>query len=322
MSNLRDLLQTENQEELKRRVCGTESTQWGNGWGNVLVDGYDMFYAGHCWQQPQMSSYRAWCGGFCVYPGVTTVQFHIWGGGGSGGGACCCQQGSPSGSGAYAMKTLCASDMGLDSLGGLCYLWCLGMPTDCMCTCSGRIGCKTYITGCGLTNFCAEGGMPGRTCCYIYYDQHGTNLTGTWGPAGDGCSAWNSSGCFTLDPCCCTSQLCQATDCACYYGADFGVEGRPGWFRVDCICGNTCFVRHGIPQPGGYRDRCVRYEISRNESNNTCNNRGRCSHGEWPGNQNCSMGLRGSGHPSPSSCGGTCYNAGPGNGGLIRITYR
>ena len=95
MSNLRDLLQTENQEELKKRVCGTESTQWGNGWGNVLVDGYDIFYAGHCWMQPQMTSYRAWCGGFCVYPGTTTVQFHIWGGGGSGGGACCCQQGRP-----------------------------------------------------------------------------------------------------------------------------------------------------------------------------------------------------------------------------------
>lgn len=320
MARLRELLNTENQVELQQRVCGFRSTQWGNGWGNTLVDGFDIFFGGHCWIGNCDTSYRQWCGGFCVYPGVTTVQFHIWGGGGSGAGGCCCMQGTPSGSGAYAMKTLCAKDMGLDSLGGLCYLWFIGPNATCTSNCTGNTGCKTWITGCGLTNFCAEGGMPGRTCCFIYHDSFGANITGTYGPGGTtGTTPRNSLGCYSLDP---VSGSCRACDCACYYGADFGVPGRMGWFRVDCICGNNCFVRLGIPQPGGFRDRETRYIIHRNPGNACCQERAMCWLGEWPGRADCSMGMRGAGHPSVTVCAGGCCITGPGTAGLIRITYR
>lgn len=320
MARLRELLNTENQVELQQRVCGFRSTQWGNGWGNTLVDGFDIFFGGHCWLGNCETSYRQWCGGFCVYPGVTTVQFHIWGGGGGGAGGCCCMQGTPSGSGAYAMKTLCARDMGLDTLGGLCYLWCLAPPSTCSGACLGTTGCKTWITGCGLTNFCAEGGMPGRTCCFIFHDSFGSNITGTYGPGGTtGTTPRNSLGCYSLDP---VPGTCRACDCACFYGADFGVPGRMGWFRVDCICGNNCFVRLGIPQPGGVRDKETRYIIHRNTGNACCNERAQCWLGEWPGNGNCSMGMRGAGHTSVTVCAGGCCIAAPGTAGLIRITYR
>ena len=319
MSELRRLLNTETQTELQKRTCGYQSTQWGSGWGNTLVDGYTNFYAGHCWMDNCETSYRQWCMGYCVYPGTTTVQFEIWGGGGGGAGSCCCQQGSPSGAGAYAMKTICASDLGVDTLGGMCYLLCIAPPTCCSACCVGLQGCKTWITGCGLTNFCADGGMPGRTCCYIYTDQFGANLTGTWGPGGGGQSAQNSGGCYTLDP---ISGSCYRCDCACYYGADYGVPGRPGWFRVDCICNNWCFVRLGIPQPGGFKDTQTRYVISRNTGNACLNQRAQCVQGEWPGNPDCSGGMRGAGVPSSTTCGGSCCYGSRGNAGLIRITYR
>jgi hypothetical protein len=319
MSDLRKLLNTENQSELQKRTCGFQSTQWGSGWGNVLLDGFTNYYPGYCWTDNCDNSYRQWCPGFCVIPGVTTVQFEIWGGGGSGAGACCCQQGSPGGSGAYAMKTLCASDLGVDTLGGMCYLLFIAPPTCCSACCVGLQGCKSYITGCGLSNFCADGGMPGRTCCYIFHDAHGANLTGTWGPGGTGKSAWNSAGCYTLDP---VSGTCYACDCACYYGADFGVAGRPGWFRVDCICGNNCFVRTGLAQPGGFRDKCVRYVIHRNEGNACLNQRNSCVMGEWSGGVQCGNGMRGQGAPSATSCAGGCCYGWRGSAGLIRITYR
>lgn len=320
MSELRNLLNTESQIELQKRTCGFKSTQWGNGWGPVLIDGFTNYYGGYCWQGECSTAYRQWCMGYCVFPGVTTLQFEIWGGGGGGAGACCCQQGSPGGSGAYAIKTLCACDLGLDTLGGMCYLLCIAPNSQCSVNCTGCQGCKTWITGCGLSNFCAEGGMSGRTCCFIFHDQHGANLTGTYGPGGSGPSAWNSAGCYTLDP---VSGCCYRCDCSCYYGADFGVPGRPGWFRVDCICGNTCFVRMGLAQPGGFRDKCTRYVITRNEGNGCRNERTTCWGGEWPGNLECtSGGMRGQGQMSATSTGGGCCYGWRGSAGLIRITYR
>ena len=320
MSELRRLLNTENQTELQKRTCGFKSTQWGNGWGNTLVDGFTNYYGGFCWQGECSTVYRQWCMGYCVFPGVTTVQFEIWGGGGGGAGGCCCQQGSPGGSGAYALKTLCASDLGVDTLGGMCYLVCIGPNSQCSINCTGCQGCKTWITGCGLSNFCADGGMSGRTCCFIFHDAHGANLTGTYGPGGTGRSAWNSGGCFTLDP---VSGSCYACDCACYYGADFGVAGRPGWFRVDCICGNNCFVRAGLAQAGGFKDKCTRYVITRNEGNACAHQRTNCWSGEFPANLDCnSGGTRGQGQQSATTCAGSCCYGWRGSPGLVRITYR
>lgn len=320
MSELRSLLNKESQTELNKRVCGTNSTQWGNGWGNVLLDGFTDIFAGHCWMGATDESYRQWCTGYCVYPGVTTLQFEIWGGSGGAHGGCCCHQGQPSGSGAYAIKTLCACDLGLDTLGGMCYLLCIGPTTSCSNHCCGCTGCKTYITGCGLTNFCAEGGMIGKSCCYLFYNQINlADFTGCFTQGGTGSSHWNSSGCFTVDP---IPNCCYYCDCACYYGADYGVPGRPGWFRVDCICGNTCFVRYGVPQPGGVRDRCTRYLITSNRGNACCNEAAFCKLGEWPGNADCSRGMFGQGVVGTTTCGGGCCIGAPGNPGHIRITYR
>ena len=90
---------------------------------------------------------------WCVPCGTTSITWEIWGGGGSGGGACCCQQGVPGGAGAYARKTLHYPEI----QGGWCYCMYVASSTCCSQCCCGIRGCKSYVCGCNLSNFCVEG---------------------------------------------------------------------------------------------------------------------------------------------------------------------
>lgn len=330
MADLRKLLNTENADYLQRQARAAyinpstnndtpESTTWGTGWGPILEDGYTQYFVGDCNNQNCVNSYWAYCGGWCAPPGVTQITFEIWGGGGSGAGGCCCQQGSPGGAGAHARKTLCGCDFPGQSLGGMCYLWFLAPPTCCSACCVGLRGCKTYITGCGLSNFCADGGLPGKTCCGVFYVG---GIAPTYGPS---CSSFaNGSGaglgglgCYTFPP-----DGFVACDCACGYGGDYAVGGKLGWFRVDCACGDNCYVKLGIPQPGGARDQCTRYFITKNMGNACINECIAYSTGEWPGHFCCGWGMHGQGSPSTTSCAGACCYGYRGSRGLIRITYK
>lgn len=112
--------------------------------------------------------------------GTNFIKFEIWGGGGSGANSCCCMFGYPGGAGAYAFRTLCAKDLG--DLSGCPFEICIGHGACCIATGSaptvGYYGCKSYVTGVGLCNFCAEGGSPGIgfcalsfMCCFCYNGQ-------------------------------------------------------------------------------------------------------------------------------------------------------
>lgn len=106
---------------------------------------------------------------WCVPPGVSSVIIELWGGGGGGGSAItnqCCSVGGGGGGSAYSRKTLQVA-------AGSCYTICVGgggtgggstsssmRPSACCC---GFKGGTTYITGAGLTNFCAEGGYGGES---------------------------------------------------------------------------------------------------------------------------------------------------------------
>lgn len=106
---------------------------------------------------------------WCVPQGVSSVMIEIWGGGGGGGAApnCVCQtQGSGGGGGSYARKNL-------QVVSGACYTICVapggagggligGMTASAVCCC-GMKGGTTFITGPGLSNFCAEGGYGGES---------------------------------------------------------------------------------------------------------------------------------------------------------------
>jgi hypothetical protein len=210
--------------------------------------------------------------------GVSKAKFELWGGGGHGAGASCCQMGAPGGSGAYAHKEI-------DVTPGERYVLCLGNYEHFCCThracCSGmspstisqgcmikQIGHKgatAWVSGSGLTNFCAEGGNPGvvafcpgtnchdvecRSCCYCWT----TCEFFTGGPAGTTCSCYSGGPQIrTLDS---DNDIMR---CACYFGADGGERGTRGYMRTSC-CGiganaNMCGGRIGIPWAGGYWDR-------------------------------------------------------------------
>ena len=107
-----------------------------------------------------------------VPSGVTLATFEIWGAGGGGGSVCCCMcyQGGPGGSGGgYSRNTIAVT-------AGLTYSICVGAggmtATVGNCTlhscCYGQPGGTTYVTGAGLTNFCAVGGTGGHADCFYY----------------------------------------------------------------------------------------------------------------------------------------------------------
>lgn len=114
------------------------------------------------------------CGNCCLWTvpaGATKVRFQLWGAGaGSGAGLCC--GGAPQGAnGAYATVIM-------DAVPGCQYTLCAGCAHSFQhyCTqCCDVSGCQSFVTGYGLTNFCADGGcssivrqmtmLQGSECC-------------------------------------------------------------------------------------------------------------------------------------------------------------
>ena len=340
-STLRDLLDTENSHHLKNLATGCCSTYWATNFGQVPAQGYTQIFQGECDNSPCDNSH-AYSGYFhhrywwCAPPGTTHVTFEIWGGGGTGGGGCCCQQGNPGGAGAYAIKTLCATcdpstgqPFPGSSFGGMCWEVFVGTTACCAACCKGTLGCKTYITGCGLTNFCADGGMPGKACCFAFWCGRCCNTgEGNYGPKGAQetnclneyrpCYPMACSGMYTFHPC----ELTYTCDCACYYGADWGVPGKLGWFRSDC-CESHCFTKLGVPYPGGLGrlgGRCNGWVVER-QWGNACVSEGQwCNNGPFAGHCYGVNGIGRGGMPATACAGGCCQGA-LGSAGLVRVHY-
>lgn len=101
-------------------------------------------------------------GGCCclwtVPSGVRRVTFELWGAGGNGHGACSCNRChhyAGAQGGYYASKTISVTP-------GDTYTVCAGgVYPCCQFDCYGCHGCTTYVTGNGLSNFCALGGAGG-----------------------------------------------------------------------------------------------------------------------------------------------------------------
>jgi hypothetical protein len=108
------------------------------------------------------------CCAWTVPTGVSQIFIEIWGGGGGGGGGgwCwCCGFGTGGGGGAYSKKYLPVVTAGST------YTLCVGgggqggIPSGSSSCCCGQKGMTTYVTGAGLTGFCAEGGYGGESRC-------------------------------------------------------------------------------------------------------------------------------------------------------------
>jgi hypothetical protein len=292
MANLRELLGKEFGSTI-------QSTAAVFGSYNKVRDGKVFNFMPYC-NESCDNSYRGYCMEyFCIPCGTTQMTFELWGGGGSGAGACCCQQGVPGGAGAYVRKTLQFPLI----QGGWCYFLKVAEPTCCSACCVGLRGCTTYITGCNLTNLCAEGGLPGKTCCYAFWD---TTYRCQDRVYFSGCGGWN-----------------PLTDGACGYGGDCMIPGKPGFFRTYNTSDN-CWAKIGMPYPAKLIDDLGGYIMSNNAGNACLNRRTYCTGTTpWAFNSNCNggPGMPGVGAPSATSCGGSCCYGWRGGGGMIKITY-
>lgn len=228
--------------------------------------------------------------------GATEVLFEVWGGGGSGAVSCCCSNGPSGGAGAYAFKTISGSDV----VAGCQYQLCVGSASCRTSSKSGRRGCKTYITGNGLTNFCAEGGWGGCSYCFL-------------------------QGCTWLTPRR-NESSCVYGCCAIFYGADGGAVGLPGAYYAMCYV-DRCHNKFFFPYPGGLVSAKGGYVSNRVYcSQNHCHFTEWCSAKNtvgWAQGSTCCMhGVPGfPGVTAGSCCNGPYCGAG-GHAGLIRISYK
>lgn len=246
----------------------------------TLPVGESLFFQATCWSCCVGDWQEPCCVKFRVPAGQTNVTFEIWGGGGAGAGTCCCMGGPPGGSGAYSKKTI--TGVANDEY----ELW-LGIATACSPSNIGCRGCTTYITGPGLSNFCAEGGVGGCACCF-------------------------PSCCFSM--CTCGTQA-QA------YGGDINYEGVRGCFWYIC-CNNACWNKYFVPYPAGLVNQCggtaaIGARCNGYQNFEMCQVNGFIGY----------AGVRsqytpGMGGITSYVTGGCCSCGQPGRPGLIKITYK
>ena len=167
-----------------------------NGRGHAC---HDCSSAGNCCEQA-----NGRCCLWTVPSGVTRVTFEIWSGGGGAPGHTCCNCCSFSIGGAggnYGIKTVSTSP-------GCQYTICAGGSWRCekSHTCSATMGCRSYVNGFNLSNFCVFGACGGWMC------------------NGD---AW---GARTFQNSCANCNICADR------GADFGMSGSMGWKMGASTC--------------------------------------------------------------------------------------
>jgi len=259
------------------------------------TSGYNN-YSYCCWKVPS-------------YPGTgtTVVTFEIWGSGGGGAGACCCAYGIPAGAGAYAYKTV----IGVTS--GTVYNFCIGSMTCRNPGPTGIDGCKTYVTGIGLTNFCAEGGVKGCSFCQCQFWQRchfKTAIGATEGFGGNRDIVGFNTSCVGC--------------CSLYYGADGGAYGLPGAYQLACH-ERRCWNKYYIPYSGGLVNQQGGYLVQDVCENSSCGYFAQCSAAGELGfsaqsDQNSYVpGLAG---VSAHVCGGSCCCGTQGWAGAVRVTVR
>ena len=316
-----------------------------------LPPGCQHIFQATCHQCQQQSYQETCCYTWIVPTGVTRATFEIWGGGGAGAGGRCCGYGPPGGSGAYSKKAITV-------VPAACYQLFLGAATDCSDGQCGCRGCKTYVVGTNLTNFCADGGMSGcwtctpTTCCQAVCTcgsagvtatmlnstitgttltvgsvsagtvAVGMKLTGT-GVTVDTTIVSGSALSWTVDR---TQTVTTTTitgttfDMAKAYGGDINMDGVRGCFWVSCL-DNSCWNKHFIAYPAGLVNTCggVAMIGSRGSS---YQNFETCMAASSTGYAYMSSQyVPGVGGATSHPTGGTCTCGVPGRPGLIRITY-
>lgn len=186
-----------------------------------------------------------------VPTGVTCATFEVWGGGGAGGTRCCndCYGGVPGAPGGYTTKTISVTP-------GTQYVLVAGaggsgnsppsMAPPPALSCAGE---TSYVTGSGLTSFCATGGAGGYRCTNCL--NMGTFMAGGQGYGGDLCASCTPR--YTYN-----DQCADITYCGIRVGQGPMFGGQQMNWTVDSVYGTNgqaSYLCHGqngnFPGGGG-----------------------------------------------------------------------
>jgi len=303
MSSLRNLLDTASADSLP------VATYYGP------QNSAQIWYrGGHCWEYNSNHNYFwqdfVWC-----VPNrcVCKVEFEIWGGGGGGSGACCCMQGWNGHSGQYNKCTVCATDRGVTQLDGCCYCICVASVTCRYPSNGGFDGCKSYIVGPGLDNFCACGGCYGNSCCFGSGSPAGCRFCQNW-MTGEPWSRWQTDKY-------CAERACR--DKCCLYGKEYwGAVNSYNQFDR-CDCGDWCDMKNIVPTAPYQDGKFGTFHTTRRCSMATCGREATM----WMEGNNGGLsgdcfrnGPPGMGGFSADVFGGGCCCGSEGAAGLAKIT--
>jgi hypothetical protein len=128
------------------------------------------------------------CGGACTWTvpaGVTKARFELWGAGAGSVTPTCCGHAPTGMSGAYASVCMTVAP-------GQVYTLCAGSASTSQAYCTQGTdvsGCASYVTGSGLTNFCAMGG-----CASLLYQMAQMNSSALTGGIAVGCCKFAGQG--------------------------------------------------------------------------------------------------------------------------------
>ncbi len=265
------------------------------------------------------------CGSSCTWtvPGGTTcVRFQIWGSGGGTSESRCCMHTMPGDTGAYASVIMPVTS-------GSSYTMCGGCAYCCYAGSDGYNqvrGCPSYITGPGLTNFCAEGGWSGcmykqicdrndlyfpvkcNSCCCMWINgcmcrSGATICSGDFETPGFGYPDGYYSG--VMPWLACTVQA---------YGSATGgevwtIRGQSSHVHVD----ENYPMRMWSATVYGYADKCCG-----RGGCFVCNNCGGHCQSAWTTGARSIPGVGGWG---TSSCGGDCTCGDSGRMGMVCVSY-
>ena len=210
--------------------------------------------------------------------------------------------------------TLCAADMGVSALDGCCYDICVASGTCRHPSRGGYDGCKSYVSGPGLSDFCACGGCHGWNCCH-WVDSYFACRTrkNEIGPA---CNRWQT-------------EHYPANDGAAYRSCE--QKGKFFWGNLDSYihydcnpgCGNWCHKKDYHPVAPMFGARYGIHHVLRRPEMHSCGRRATM----WLTGNNGGFssschrnGPPGSGGVSAQVYGGGCCCSSEGAHGLIRVT--
>lgn len=229
------------------------------------------------------------CCGWTVPAGTYQVTFEAWGGGGGGGttgtNCDCCSRGGPGAGGAYSkvtvstspgtVYTVCAGPGGVSSggWGAYCGICCQGCP-----------GGTSWVSGSGLSNFCATGGAGG-------YSDFNNNC-------------YSHCGC---------NQFSQGFSQG--YGGDTRSHGTWGTWIHYAYNSNPLYIANHAGSAGGTQGGTGGRNLHYCNSGYGCAFNGESMlHGKIPGG-----GGAGSGFWQCCAC--TPWASGRGGPGMVKITY-